>query len=74
MSDMDWNAMNTKERAAHLLDIGVSADLDMNRTTLEPGFVAAVNGVGYLPCGYHPTEQAAIEAGTKWLREKAQDA
>ena len=71
---LDWNAMSTQERAQHLLKIGVIAKLDMDKESLEPGFVAAVDGVGHLPCGYHKTEQAAIEAGTTWLREKAQAA
>lgn len=71
---LDWNAMSTKERAEYLLKIGVTAKLDMDKENLEPGFVAAVDGVGHLPCGYHKTEQAAIDAGTAWLREKAQAA
>jgi len=67
---LDWNAMSTKERAEYLLKIGVTAKLD--KENLELGFVAVVDGVGHLPCGYHKTEQAAIDAGTAWLREKAQ--
>jgi hypothetical protein len=39
--------------------------------TLAPGYAAHAIGVGKLPCGYHDSEQAAIDAGTAWLRDKA---
>lgn len=68
---MEYSEMNTQQRAEYLLAKGVGAKLDIDPEALEPGYAAHVVGVGKLPCGYHKSEQAAIEAGTAWLREKA---
>lgn len=68
---MDYSEMNVQQRAAFLLEKGVEAKIDMCPNELKLGYAAIVNGVGKLPCGHHDTEQAAIEAGESWLREKA---
>ena len=68
----EYDQMTPQQRAGHLLGIGVEAKLDIDPEALEPGYVAHVIGVGkLLACGYHESEQAAIEAGNAWLREKA---
>lgn len=69
---MDYNQMNVQQRAEYLLGKGVEAKLDIDPEALEPGYSAHVIGVGKLPCGYHDTEQSAIEAGTAWLKKKAE--
>lgn len=67
-----YEQMTPQQRAGHLLEIGVEAKLDIDTEALQPGYVANVIGVGkLLACGYHDSEQAAIDAGTAWLREKA---
>lgn len=69
---MDYAEMTRQQRAEYLLAQGVEAKLDIDPETLAPGYAAHVTGVGKLPCGYHESDQAAIDAGTAWLREKAQ--
>ena len=69
--EMEYNEMNVQQRAEHLLSKGVEARLGIDKDTLTPGYEAHVAGVGKLPCGFHKTEQAAIDAGTAWLRKKA---
>lgn len=71
---LPWSEMSVKERAEALLEIGVSAELDIDREHIDLAFVAHVEGVGHLMCGYFKTEREAIDAGTTWLREKAQAA
>ena len=68
---MEYSEMNVQQRADHLLAKGVEAKLDIYPEALAPGYAAHVVGVGKLPCGYHASEQAAIDAGTSWLRAKA---
>jgi hypothetical protein len=68
---MEYSEMNVQQRAEYLLGKGIEAKLDIDPEALEPGYAAHAIGVGKLPCGYHASEQAAIEAGTAWLREKA---
>lgn len=68
---MEYSEMNVQQRAEYLLAKGVEAKLDIDPETLAPGYAAHVIGVGELPCGYHHSEQAAIDAGTAWLRAKA---
>lgn len=66
-----YEAMTTQQRATHLLAQGVVAQLDIDPDTLTPGYAAHVSSVGRLPCGFHPTEEDAIQAGTTWLQGKA---
>ena len=68
---MEYSEMNVQQRAEYLLAKGVEAKLDIDPEALEPGYAAHAIGVGKLPCGYHASEQAAIDAGTSWLRAKA---
>ena len=68
---MEYSEMNVQQRAEYLLAKGVEARLDIDPEALAPGYAAHAIGVGKLPCGYHGSEQAAIDAGTAWLREKA---
>ena len=68
---MEYAEMNKQQRAQYLLDKGVIAQLDIDPENLEPGYLAAVPGVSTLPCGYHPTEAEAIQAGTDWLTAHA---
>jgi len=68
---MGYTEMNVQQRAEYLLAKGVEAKLDIDPDALSPGYAAHAIGVGKLPCGYHASEQAAIDAGTDWLREKA---
>lgn len=68
---MEYSEMNVQQRAEHLLAKGVEAKLDIDPDAMEPGYAAHAIGVGKLPCGYHDSEQAAIDAGTAWLRAKA---
>jgi hypothetical protein len=49
----------------------VEAKLDIDPDALAPGYAAHAIGVGKLPCGYHASEQEAIDAGIAWLRAKA---
>lgn len=66
-----YSQMSTQQRAQHLLSKGVEARLGIDPDALKPGYAAHVIGVGMLPCGYHESEQAAIDAGTAWLKTKA---
>ena len=59
-----------RQRAEHLLAKGVEAKLDIDPEATAPGYAAHAIGVGKLPCGYHASEQDAIEAGTAWLRHR----
>lgn len=68
---MEYSEMNMQQRAEYLLGKGVEAKLDIDPDLLAPGYAAHVIGVGKLPCGYHESEQAAIDAGVAWLRTKA---
>jgi hypothetical protein len=68
---MKYEEMNTRQRAEYLLKIGVVAKLDIDPSCLSPAYSAHVVRMGKLPCGYHVSEQDAVEAGTAWLREKA---
>ena len=68
---MEYSEMNVQQRAEYLLAKGVEARLDIDPEALAPCYAAHAIGVGKLPCGYHGSEQAAIDAGTAWLREKA---
>ena len=68
---MEYSKMNVQQRAEYLLTKGVEAQLGIDPVALAPGYAAHAIGVGKLPCGYHGNEQAAIDAGTAWLREKA---
>ena len=68
---MKYSEMSVQQRAEYLLQKGVEAKLDIDPDALEPGYAAHAIGVGKLPCGYHTSEQAAINAGTTWLRNKA---
>lgn len=63
--------MNTQQRAQYLLAQGVEARLGIDPTTLTPGYGAHVVAIGQLPVGYSASSQAAIDAGTAWLRTKA---
>jgi hypothetical protein len=69
--NMEYSEMNVQQRAEHLLAKGVEAKLDIDPEAMAPGYAAHAIGVGKLPCGYHASEQDAIEAGTAWLRAKA---
>ena len=68
---MEYSEMNVQQRAEYLLAKGVEAKLDIDPKALAPGYAAHAVGVGKLPCGYHGSEQSAIDAGTAWLRKKA---
>ena len=68
---MQYSEMNVQQRAEYLLGKGVEAKLDIDPEALAPGYAAHAVGVGKLPCGYHASEHAAIDAGEAWLREKA---
>ena len=69
---MEYSEMNAQQRAEYLLAKGVEAKLDIDPEALAPGYSARVIGMGAkLPCGYHASEQAAIDAGTAWLQAKA---
>ena len=68
---MEYSEMNVQQRAEYLMTKGVEAKLDIDPEALAPGYAAHVIGIGKLPCGYHESKQAAIDAGTAWLREKA---
>lgn len=68
---MKYSEMTVQKRAKYLLEQGVEAKLDIDPDTLAPGYAARVIGVGKLPCGYHDSEQAAIDAGTAFLRDLA---
>lgn len=68
---MDYSEMSVQQRAEYLLSKGVVAKLDIDPDALAPGYAAHVVGAGKLPCGYHDSEQAAIDAGTAWLCTKA---
>lgn len=68
---MEYSEMNLQQRAEYLLAKGVEAKLDIDPEALALGYAAHVVGVGKLPCGYHESEQDAIDAGTAWLRAKA---
>ena len=68
---MEYSEMNVQQRAEYLLAKGVEAKMDIDPDALAPGYAAHAIGVGKLPCGYHASEQEAIDAGTAWLREKA---
>lgn len=70
-SEIDYSEMSVQQRAEYLLEKGVEAKLDIDPDALVPGFAAHVIGVGKLPCGYHESEQAAIDAGIALLRAKA---
>lgn len=65
-------AARVRRTALEFLEKGVEAKIDIDPETLTPGYVPQVIGVGKLFCGYYPSEQAAIEGGTAWLRAKAQ--
>ncbi len=67
---MEYSEMNVQQRAEHLLAKGVEAKLDIDPEAMAPGYAAHAIGIGKLPCGYHASEQDAIEAGTAWLRAK----
>lgn len=71
---MEYSEMNTRQRALYLLGKGIEAKIEIDEERLAPGFVAHVIGVGKLPCGYHESERAAIEAGEAWLRAKVEEA
>ncbi len=66
-----YSEMTKRQRAEYLLSKGVEAKLDIDPVELVPGYSAHVIGVGKLPCGYHASEQAAIDAGTEFLRAGA---
>lgn len=66
----NYSQMTIQERAEYLLKIGVVAKLEIDPSALAPGYVAHVEKIGHLPCGYHASEVDAIEAGTAWLRSK----
>lgn len=68
---MEYREMNVQQRAEYLLAKRVEAKLGIDPEAMAPGYAAHVIGGGKLPCGYHGSEQAAIDAGTTWLREKA---
>ena len=68
---MQYSEINVQQRAEYLLTKGVEAKMDIDPEALAPGYAAHAVGVGKLPCGYHASEQAAIDAGEAWLREKA---
>lgn len=68
---MEYSEMTRQQRAEYLLSKGVEAKLDIDPDDLRPGYAAHVIGVGKLPCGYHDSEQAAIDAGTAFLRAGA---
>ena len=68
---MQHSEMNVQQRAEYLLAKGVEAKMDIDPEALAPGYAAHAIGVGKLPCGYHASEQEAIDAGTTWLRAKA---
>lgn len=68
---MKYEEMNIRQRAEYLLKIGVVAKLEIDPDCLAPAYAAHVVRIGRLPCGYHVSEQDAVEAGTAWLREKA---
>jgi hypothetical protein len=65
---MEFKEMNRQQRAQFLLDKGVVAQLDIDPVKIEPAYLAAVPGIGSLPCGYFETEGDAVTAGTNWLR------
>ena len=68
---MDYEQMNTRQRAEYLLAKGVVAKLEIDPDAMKPGYAAHVVNIGKLPCGYHETEQAAVDAGADWLHAKA---
>lgn len=62
--------MSVRERVEFLISQGVEAVIDINDERLEFVILAAVKGVGVLPCGEFESSEAAIEAGQKWLQAK----
>jgi hypothetical protein len=71
MSDAtNYAEMSVQQRAAHLLKQGVTAKLGIDPETMTPGYSAYV-GNARLFGGYHMSESAAIEAGTRALEAKA---
>ncbi|EXI92113.1 MAG: hypothetical protein AW12_00856 [Candidatus Accumulibacter sp. BA-94] len=68
---MEYSEMTVKQRAEYLLKKGVEAKIQIDPDRLAPGYAAHVDGVMLLPCGYHSSQEAAIEAGKAWLLAKA---
>ena len=68
---MEYSEMTVQQRAEYLLEKGVVAKIDIDPDSIAPAYVAYVAGVGKLFCGYHNTEDAAIDAGIAFLRAKA---
>ena len=68
---MEYSEMNLQQRAEYLLGKGVEAHLGIDPELMSPGYAAHAIGMGKLPCGYHRSEQEAIDAGTAWLHAKA---
>lgn len=67
----NYASMTVQQRAHYLLAKGVVARLGIDPIALKPGYAAHVADVGGLPCGYHDTEQKAVDVGTAWLKAKA---
>lgn len=69
---MEYSEMTVKQRAEYLLKKGVEAKMQIDPDRLAPGYAAHVVGIGMLSaCGYHRSEQDAIEAGREYLLAKA---
>lgn len=60
-------------RAAYLLRRGLVAVLSIDPDKMNVGYFAHVKGVGKLPCDLQPTEEAAVQVATDWLKGVAGD-
>jgi len=63
-----YASMSHLEKIRYLLSFGVAAKLDIN-DELEPVFYAFAGDVKLVPVGEHLSEDLAIAAGVRWLKE-----
>lgn len=70
-NELSYSEMSIQQRATYLMSKGVTAKLDIDPDAINFGYAAHAIGVGKLPCGYHESEQEAVDAGMQWLKLKA---
>ncbi len=69
-NELSYNEMSIQQRATYLMSKGVTAKIDIDPDAMNFGY-AAHSVFGKLPCGYHESEQQAVDAGMQWLKLKA---